>query len=73
MTSVLGFVLGNWQRAALYAALAAAVLGTFWTWCFMKGREALHEYKAAQATEAVRVIRRIEVVKELVAQVGADM
>lgn len=55
---MIGFLLGNWQRLALYAALAALVLGATWMHGLFTGREALTNYKAEEATRAARISER---------------
>lgn len=52
----LSFLLSQWQRLLLYAAVAAAVLGVAWFHGYTRGELKLADYKAAQATEAVKIV-----------------
>lgn len=54
---MIGFLLGNWQRFALYGALAAAVSALLVGYGYHLGVKQLWDYQAKQATEAVRVAK----------------
>lgn len=63
---MIGFLLGNWQRFAVYAALIALVLGMAELDGYRRGEKKLWEYQAEQARAAVVIVKKIEVVKETV-------
>ena len=63
----LGFsLLQNWQRIAIYAALAAAVLGITWMHGYGKGSARLFEAQAEQARAAVAIVLKQGAVTERV-------
>lgn len=56
-----------WKRYLIYGLVVVAIMGTFGMWCYMKGKQALYEYKAEQAEAAVELRAAREVVtKEVV-------
>lgn len=61
---IMGSLLANWQRIALYAALGAAVVGLVWGHGYHKGSQRLFEYKGDQAVAAVEVVKRQAAVTE---------
>lgn len=72
----LGFLATHGSRIAVYGVLVAAGLGVSWMHGFFSGRAALHEYRAAQATEAARVVVRqaaatVKVVNRYIKVAGA--
>lgn len=58
IAGILAFAVGNWQRLALYAALAVILLGTAAGWGYHRGVLQLYDYQVKQATAAVKVITR---------------
>lgn len=62
----LAFIVGNWQRVLVYAALALVLFAAVWMWGYTRGKATLFEYQAKQATAAVAVARARNVVTERV-------
>lgn len=54
---MIGLLLGNWQRLALYAVVVLAVTATLVGYGYHLGVKQLWDYQAKQATEAVRIVK----------------
>lgn len=52
----MGFIIGQWQRLAIYALLAVILLGGAAGWGYHKGVQRLWDYQAEQARETVKVV-----------------
>lgn len=64
---MIGMLIGNWQRIALYAALAALLLGVTWMHGMFTGREALYKYQGEEATRAATVaVKRAKATERVV-------
>lgn len=61
---MLGLILGNWQRVAVYAALAVLVLSLAELDGYRRGEKKLYEYQAKQATAAVAIVVKREAATE---------
>jgi hypothetical protein len=55
---MISLILGNWQRLALYAALAAVLAAGLWGHGYYKGLEQLWNWQAEQAVAVARVAAR---------------
>lgn len=53
---MIAFFLGNWQRFAVYAGVAAVLLGAAWFHGYTRGEIKLFEYQAAEARAAVKIV-----------------
>jgi hypothetical protein len=54
--TLLATIAGQWRRIALYAVLAAMLLGAAWLHGYSHGELLLANYRASQAVAAVRMI-----------------
>lgn len=64
---MIAFLAAQWRRLAIYGVLAAALLGAAWLHGYTRGELKLADYKAAQATAAVKiVVKRGEVTERVV-------
>lgn len=66
LLSIFGSAVGNWQRLVIYGLIVAGALATAAGWGYHKGVKQLWDYQVDQAKEAVKVIVRIEKVKEII-------
>jgi hypothetical protein len=58
--------LGGWQRILIYGALALAAFAVAAGWGYHRGVRQLWDYQIEQAKTAVKIITKIEKVKEIV-------
>jgi hypothetical protein len=61
-----GFALGNWQRIAIYGALALAAISIVWGHGYHKGVQRLWDYQVEQAQQAVKIVVKQGAVTERV-------
>lgn len=60
-------LLSGWQKYLVIGLVALAAAATVWMHGYFKGKQALYEYQAEQAREAVRIItKRGEVTERVV-------
>lgn len=64
--TALAFILGNWQRFALYGVVAVVLLGAAWFHGYTRGELKLAEYKADQAKAAVVIVTKQGAITERV-------
>ena len=60
------FVLGNWQRLVIYGLVVLGMLGSAAALGYHRGVLKLYDYQAKQAIEAVKILTKIEKVKEII-------
>lgn len=63
---MIGLLLGSWQRVAIYASLAALLLGMAELDGYRRGEKKLYEYQAEQANAAVAIVTKRGAVTEKV-------
>lgn len=64
---MIAFILGNWQRFAVWGAVGAAVLAAAWFHGYTRGELKLYDYKITEATQALSiVVKRGEVTERVV-------
>lgn len=63
---LVSLIVGNWQRIVIYGALILAALGVAAGWGYHRGVQKLWDYQAEQLKEALKIIVKIEKVKEIV-------
>lgn len=63
---MIAFFLGNWQRFAVYAGVAAVLLGAAWFHGYTRGEIKLFEYQADQAKSGIKIVVKQGAVTERV-------
>ena len=56
IAAALAFLIGNWQRLAVYGMTLLLILGAAWGHGYVKGSAKLADYKVEQAREAVKIV-----------------
>jgi hypothetical protein len=66
IATALAFLAGNWIRLALYGVVILGALGTAAGVGYHKGVKRLWDYQVEQARQAVKIVIKIEKVKEII-------